>query len=220
MPHSRNPSQRFIPAHVGNTDDAPGWRWSRPVHPRSRGEHLLRQPGRAKESGSSPLTWGTRKRLHIRRRLRRFIPAHVGNTAAVRGWFLWLSVHPRSRGEHALAARWRSCSAGSSPLTWGTHQPVQVGYVLRRFIPAHVGNTLAQLEVANPLPVHPRSRGEHSSHNLLINRRFTDAVGSTSTFGYIAKERPKAPCIPARCLNEILLQVVCGWPKAHKLHAV
>ncbi len=77
---SRALSLRFIPTNVGNT------RWLRAlkikiqVHPHERGEYAFRDlPGR-NVYGSSPRTWGIRRKETISRIQSRFIPTNVGNT--------------------------------------------------------------------------------------------------------------------------------------------
>ncbi len=92
---------RFIPAYAGNT-----WfstlLFSLPaVHPRIRGEHLLRANENDLRAGSSPHTRGTRVRGEHHAEAARFIPAYAGNTATVRKPGCWIPVHPRIRGEHA-----------------------------------------------------------------------------------------------------------------------
>ena len=53
--------------------------------------------------GSSPPTRGTRKVLEAPGAIRRFIPAYAGNTQLIVDRFIQDAVHPRLRGEHALA---------------------------------------------------------------------------------------------------------------------
>ena len=113
---------RFIPAHAGNTrPQTPGWP-PRPVHPRSRGEHARVMGGISNSVGSSPLTRGTRR-------------GHRPQLGPV-------LVHPRSRGEHSWWGDTVAAATGSSPLTRGTPAQERRLRPLRRFIPAHAGNTL------------------------------------------------------------------------------
>ena len=53
---------------------------------------------------------------------------------------------------------------GSSPLTRGTRIASACSSMARWLIPAHAGNTGAQLVVLRHHQAHPRSRGEHPSH--------------------------------------------------------
>ena len=95
--------------------------------------------------------------------MRRFIPAHAGNTLVGFLYLLINPVHPRSRGEHASAACATCAVHGSSPLTRGTLGSSPTSPRSQRFIPAHAGNTF-DCELPEPkTPVHPRSRGEHNS---------------------------------------------------------
>ena len=152
---------RFIPARAGNT----WWAWGRArspsVHPRSRGEHPLDLAPTDVARGSSPLARGTRPSPLGRPAAMRFIPARAGNTAGACPSSSRRSVHPRSRGEHAIGPEIHAAQAGSSPLARGTRlhrlAPGEPG----RFIPARAGNTSGRTRGASSASVHPRSRGEH-----------------------------------------------------------
>ena len=113
--------------------------------------------------GSSPHTWGT---LHagVRQvRMSRFIPTHVGNTNKLSTGANRRTVHPHTRGEHALDHASEEVHAGSSPHTWGTpYNPRAVGPFVR-FIPTHVGNTSTRTRCAHRTSVHPHTRGEHDT---------------------------------------------------------
>ena len=50
---------RFIPARAGNTRQRISGLRNSPVHPRSRGEHLMRSSASSRQAGSSPLARGT-----------------------------------------------------------------------------------------------------------------------------------------------------------------
>ena len=136
-------SERFIPAHAGNTHTDLRHRSSFTVHPRSRGEHASSSATRCRLAGSSPLTRGTRVKVGVSE-----------------GSF---TVHPRSRGEHLVELRQHVPPTGSSPLTRGTQIRLGFTRLRSRFIPAHAGNTRVDQVWLPPLPVHPRSRGEHRS---------------------------------------------------------
>ncbi len=95
--------RRFIPACAGNTSfrpRSPGWR---SVHPRVRGEHLVKFPGPWIEVGSSPRARGTRPQRGAGTVRQGFIPACAGNTVMVQPRTLSCAVHPRVRGEHSVA---------------------------------------------------------------------------------------------------------------------
>ena len=153
---------RFIPARAGNTMSTWPDEPSDSVHPRSRGEHWSRMERAHSGFGSSPLARGTRRRARPRLQPRRFIPARAGNTSPASPRRSCAPVHPRSRGEHGCPRTATTTPAGSSPLARGTPQGLHVGAALDRFIPARAGNTRPRRSGAAPIPVHPRSRGEHA----------------------------------------------------------
>ena len=112
-------------------------------------------------NGSSPRARGTLGELLLQLAIGRFIPAGAGNTSPGRTARAPSPVHPRGRGEHAMAipALWPVC--GSSPRARGT-----LGYLARpartpRFIPAGAGNTSSIKFAPAEIAVHPRGRGEH-----------------------------------------------------------
>ena len=153
--------RRFIPARAGNTTHRHSWSWSEPVHPRSRGEHVLAVLAEPLLGGSSPLARGTLHRvLHCRPQLR-FIPARAGNTPSRLALPATAPVHPRSRGEHARRHAFDAPDHGSSPLARGTRCPPPCTTLRSRFIPARAGNTRGMAGRSSRHSVHPRSRGEH-----------------------------------------------------------
>ena len=100
----RNPrTQRFIPAHAGNTFLIQSGESVATVHPRSRGEHIYPVTTEDTSVGSSPLTRGTQPPCDFRMPASRFIPAHAGNTSMAGSRLASRAVHPRSRGEHCCA---------------------------------------------------------------------------------------------------------------------
>ena len=154
---------RFIPARAGNTPGAVRrFQWL-PVHPRSRGEHELRIGNTPLYDGSSPLARGTPPRRRRRTGPGRFIPARAGNTEILCGQHGRMTVHPRSRGEHAVPPVVPSPFAGSSPLARGTLAPAGEPVDGARFIPARAGNTQPAPMSSARQAVHPRSRGEHTA---------------------------------------------------------
>ena len=134
---------RFISARAGNTGSPPRTATTRPVHPRSRGEHARQDAWARHARGSSPLARGTPTPPPPLTPQERFIPARAGNTRRRPGPRPARPVHPRSRGEHA--------GRGGQ------------GEARRRFIPARAGNTISPGARGTRTPVHPRSRGEHSA---------------------------------------------------------
>ena len=55
----------------------------------------------------------------------------------------------------------RPLTAGSSPLTRGKPDGVEVGAVTARLIPAHAGKTRGKTKAGVRTGAHPRSRGEN-----------------------------------------------------------
>ena len=111
-PHARGTRQllrqwgkrkRFIPACAGN---APRFAVSRPpvsVHPRMRGERDGDPNSADWRHGSSPHARGTRELVGCEQRAQRFIPACAGNAMGQECDAEHPAVHPRMRGERALA---------------------------------------------------------------------------------------------------------------------
>ena len=112
--------------------------------------------------GSSPLTRGILYIIHPAAHKVRFIPAHAGNTFPVDLLVKMVKVHPRSRGEYLYVFERFCIQAGSSPLTRGILTEAATSMGKSRFIPAHAGNTDAQVKYEKRNKVHPRSRGEYT----------------------------------------------------------
>ena len=159
---------RLIPARAGNTQNAYVHRWKNPAHPRSRGEHVVKQWAIRLQFGSSPLARGTPQLRHQRARPARLIPARAGNTTNPAAIFSSVAAHPRSRGEHAVAWGVLKSGAGSSPLARGTQTQVRRTALGGRLIPARAGNTKGSDAQHERSPAHPRSRGEHPLPVFLI----------------------------------------------------
>ena len=179
---------RFIPTHVGNTGPTRRSALGTAVHPHARGEHTNGGVKIYKNAGSSPRTWGTRDRQRSQEREPRFIPTHVGNTAALRSTPGPQPVHPHARGEHGLPQPTRSRRAGSSPRTWGTPHNHSLPTDHRRFIPTHVGNTSTRSAITTSTTVHPHARGEHRDSTL---RDMYSSGSSPRTWGTLIQPRRK-----------------------------
>ena len=152
---------RLIPARAGNTQcRAPPFA-SAAAHPRSRGEHRITARFMNKDFGSSPLARGTQPLSVVVCDPPRLIPARAGNTWGRRGVPGWGSAHPRSRGEHGSGSITVKDVTGSSPLARGTHNAASLKLHKKRLIPARAGNTDVAPAYPQPVPAHPRSRGEH-----------------------------------------------------------
>ncbi len=96
----RHPLARFIPTHVGNTAFWVSSVARISVHPHACGEHLVPTRRRPLHDGSSPRMWGTPPGPWPRPHRHRFIPTHVGNTAASILFESPDTVHPHACGEH------------------------------------------------------------------------------------------------------------------------
>ena len=165
MPGRARTPDRFIPAHAGNTRTRRDVRAGRPVHPRTRGEHLPQISQIVTVFGSSPHTRGTLVAYVPDGWDMRFIPAHAGNTLSRRGLEHISTVHPRTRGEHFSTDDFTATKDGSSPHTRGTHMKTLRERQNIRFIPAHAGNTCNPSKPLVNSTVHPRTRGEHSGNS-------------------------------------------------------
>ena len=113
-------SDRFIPAHAGNTQVLELIDTLYPVHPRACGEHNRTALNPQTLAGSSPRMRGTQA-CKFRRGFRyRFIPAHAGNTRHQQLGNRLPAVHPRACGEHWVGFRVNPTPIGSSPRMRGT----------------------------------------------------------------------------------------------------
>ena len=132
---------RFTPAHAGNTNLLRQWLGFDGVHPRSRGEYVIRCQIFIPFKGSPPLTRGIHQKAACQPLSTRFTPAHAGNTIKNTATRFLHGVHPRSRGEYPFTSAGPLCLMGSPPLTRGIHCVKVQGSDERRFTPAHAGNT-------------------------------------------------------------------------------
>ena len=153
---------RFIPTPVGN---APPFRPSVPpmsVHPHARGERVYMAYMRARQVGSSPRPWGTRRLKHAGPGPSGFIPTPVGNASALAWASCSPTVHPHARGERDRARRAELRQHGSSPRPWGTPGAMTAEQKRVRFIPTPVGNARRVTRAGRRFAVHPHARGERA----------------------------------------------------------
>ena len=160
---------RFIPAHAGNRTRIGNRQRPFPVHPRARGEQSTWRAHASACAGSSPRTRGTVDLARPRLRLRRFIPAHAGNSRPGAPTPPPAPVHPRARGEQVLTTFGRDSGYGSSPRTRGTERMGRSRIARLRFIPAHAGNRASTATWPPIRTVHPRARGEQASKAIAIS---------------------------------------------------
>ena len=98
---SNNASNRFIPAHAGNSIVPLDSGGSTPVHPRACGEQAFGRFRSFMGTGSSPRMRGTAAHAPGRSAARRFIPAHAGNRTPCAPLRCSKTVHPRACGEQS-----------------------------------------------------------------------------------------------------------------------
>ena len=110
---------RIIPAYAGSTPAATLEPDPRQDHPRIRGEHRSPSCPISPGIGSSPHTRGAHYFPLDRGFRSGIIPAYAGSTAAIGGWRVTRSDHPRIRGEHNPHLDTAKGSGGSSPHTRG-----------------------------------------------------------------------------------------------------
>ena len=151
---------RFIPTHVGNSGEQGGHGNTVSVHPHACGELLTGSASARACYGSSPRMWGTRFSHGSLHCPGRFIPTHVGNSAAGRPTAGSRSVHPHACGELGADLLTVQLGDGSSPRMWGTPQFCHFLFTGCRFIPTHVGNSFTDTSANYPVSVHPHACGE------------------------------------------------------------
>ena len=93
---------RFIPTHVGHTQDRAGMSTPRLVHPHIRGAYKSHIPSIFPRTGSSPHTWGIHHGNRICSTGSRFIPTYVGHTPIAGDPTVTVSVHPHIRGAYVV----------------------------------------------------------------------------------------------------------------------
>ncbi len=155
---------RFSPAHAGNSGLFRSRDCLVPVQPRACGEQSATQGQRILEIGSAPRMRGTGGRPGTARRRLRFSPAHAGNSVPPNYMIFFWPVQPRACGEQQADAATseptvqpRACGEqqpqdhrrerqdGSAPRMRGTADTSLVSIGLRRFSPAHAGNSSSML---------------------------------------------------------------------------
>ena len=137
-------------------------------HPRIRGEHYQVVPQIREHFGSSPHTRGAPPASGCHTDRGGIIPAYAGSTSDVYNHTLFVSDHPRIRGEHPASTMSACRGAGSSPHTRGApgYTPSQIPG--DGIIPAYAGSTWSNQTRPVERPDHPRIRGEHSTRARLM----------------------------------------------------
>ena len=109
----------IIPACAGSTRGRSPRRAAGGDHPRLRGEHMRAERRPQRHQGSSPLARGALALVGERHAVLGIIPACAGSTRCWPSSTPSTRDHPRLRGEHTLAERYRLYRRGSSPLARG-----------------------------------------------------------------------------------------------------
>ena len=131
----------IIPAHAGNTSLMSCTAVLPRDHPRACGEHNQATAETVNRWGSSPRMRGTLNH----------VPPHKAIT----------EDHPRACGEHHMATHDCNATRGSSPRMRGTPYARHPRSGRTGIIPAHAGNTQAEVKRLRKLGDHPRACGEH-----------------------------------------------------------
>ncbi len=160
-------TDRFSPAHAGNTSAIVRNGSTGPVQPRACGEHRSATPWMTPESGSAPRMRGTLRQGQARHPVRRFSPAHAGNTRRATDEIDRRAVQPRACGEHHRVPAGACRMIGSAPRMRGTRPTISTDILSFRFSPAHAGNTSAFLVHLPGRTVQPRACGEHAARSWL-----------------------------------------------------
>ena len=163
---------RFIPTHVGLTASVAALASIAAVHPHARGAYHNTRCASCMNGGSSPRTWGLRVRARVRAHERRFIPTHVGLTDKSESTSADKTVHPHARGAYTFSDKSSFPPSGSSPRTWGLLTYILAFIIYQRFIPTHVGLTVA---MRNPpwrcvwfIPTHVGLTNVHVDVNMEV----------------------------------------------------
>ena len=155
---------RFIPALAGNGLAIAALAFSKPVHPRARGERSTGTTIAGDYFGSSPRSRGTGSHALRSDCPYRFIPALAGNGRIAVSPCVVVTVHPRARGERRRTPLHHIHTTGSSPRSRGTVTDTEIADYPVRFIPALAGNGPSVIRSGMTCTVHPRARGERCTH--------------------------------------------------------
>ncbi len=140
--------KRFIPACAGSRTPDTDMTFLQPVHPRVRGEQVIRVPIGRMGPGSSPRARGAGQHWPRAAFQIRFIPACAGS----RRRFVSINEHP----------------GGSSPRARGAGEPFAQQRPKWRFIPACAGSRSMIQPSLSRSSVHPRVRGEQTEIRACI----------------------------------------------------
>ena len=136
-------------------------------HPRARGENWVARSTPWRQNGTSPRTRGKHWYRPRWRRVDRNIPAHAGKTPRTISCVIWVTEHPRARGENQSTVRNPTTQRGTSPRTRGKPMQPPSTCGSNRNIPAHAGKTRLRPLVLRIRTEHPRARGENCNVEAL-----------------------------------------------------
>ncbi len=132
-------------------------------------------------TGSSPRARGRPGMANDEAAQKRFIPACAGKAPDRAHRKHDLAVHPRVRGEGEGDAGRPYKPCGSSPRARGRPAPQRPKSPQSRFIPACAGKARQLPEQVDDAAVHPRVRGEGTSHKQLILKRKNACINFTKS---------------------------------------
>ena len=166
---------RIIPAHAGQTCACPSRPRAWTDHPRACGANVGFAPIHVPLCGSSPRMRGKRRFAQHVPVAGRIIPAHAGQTSPCPRQQTTPSDHPRACGANGGWGAWTARATGSSPRMRGKLSDDPHGIILLRIIPAHAGQTPAQLWMDSLTADHPRACGA----NVILHLQYATGVGSS-----------------------------------------
>ncbi len=162
-----------------------------------RGEHGACLTHSALTRGSSPHARGTPPPSAAYHQHPGIIPACAGNTCR----FLCRATvprdHPRMRGEHCALWHFIAYPTGSSPHARGTHNTCLRNGVNQGIIPACAGNTCRLSGVSYRTGDHPRMRGEHCWHCVLLPHDWGSSPHARGTHAFEDSNLVAGGIIPA-----------------------
>ena len=175
---------RIIPAHAGQTEIIKTHLRLLPDHPRACGANFSVAHAWRALPGSSPRMRGKPVFCPVFFTTARIIPAHAGQTSAVRHAPSTTTDHPRACGANDCASVSFAFAFGSSPRMRGKRTGPTFTYSYDRIIPAHAGQTRPSASWLR----HP------SDHLFLVKSVFR--VSSLIFFGFRHEE-----CRPVVCFT-------------------
>ena len=163
---------RIIPAHAGQTEIIKTHLRLLPDHPRACGANFSVAHAWRALPGSSPRMRGKPVFCPVFFTTARIIPAHAGQTSAVRHAPSTTTDHPRACGANGDWETFCRTVTGSSPRMRGKLRLCGGDCRVRRIIPAHAGQTDRPHVHLLVRPDHPRACGANSAFCFLASASF------------------------------------------------